>query len=147
MAISSTEVTRTITGTIPYPPVILNRMGDERTPTPETYTKAIYYTLNIEASGDSLTIDTQGAIGVTFNTDKALTLKVPQMDANGLFPETTAEVIYDLAEGSASGGMFTNPAAGRNGWISRDIMPPALRFFNTEAADATVQVFVTFPTR
>ena len=122
-------------------------MGDERTPTPETYTKAIYYTLNVTASGDSLTIDTQGAIGVSYVTNKAMTVKVPNMDSSGDFPESGAEAVYDLAEGTGSGSQFVNAAANTVGWITGNIMPPAIRLTNGAAQDATVQVFVTFPTR
>ena len=142
MAASSTTLTKTVTAEL-SPPHIEKTGGRRYT---ETYVKAKYYTLNVTASGDSLTIDSAGASSVVFTTNKAMVVKIPNMDVNGDFPETTTETAFALGA-DGEGSAFSGAAANEAGYISGAIMPPAFRLTNQAAADATVHVFVTYPTR
>ena len=142
MAASTTTLIKTVTADL-SPPTIENT-GERRYT--ETYVQAKYYLLNVTALGDSLTIDTLGASSVTFTTDKLMTVKVPSMDGSGDFPETTTEGAFAL-NGDGEGAAFSGAAAGEAGWISGGVMPPAIRLTNAASADATVNVYVVYPTR
>ena len=138
MAASTLALTKTVTRT-------RTRTGGRANDAPvvDSYVVAKYYDLNIVASGDSLVIDTLGATSLVFTTDKSVGPCAVAMNGSGNFVDgATSFPLSDTADGE--GTAHSGSAASGSGWVSRLAMPPAVILKNANAADATVQVFITF---
>ena len=107
------------------------------------------YILSLDADADSMVIDTIGASSVTILTNKALTIKVPTIDTDGDY--TTTEIAYSYSSTAADAdndasttNMHATIAAGKAGWISGSVMPPAIVLANGASAVATVYIYIVW---
>ena len=107
------------------------------------------YILSLDASADSMVIDTAGASSVTILTNKAMTIKVPTIDTEGDY--TTTETPYSYSGTAANAdndasttNMHAEIAAGKAGWISGSVMPPAIVLANGASAVATVYIYIVW---
>ena len=95
-----------------------------------------YYKVAFSGDGDSNILDVAGASSVIIISSTVLTIKVPTIDDNGDFTTTEAAIV--------ASDLHKNPTASQAGFISGDVMPPALVLTNASGGTSTAYVYITW---
>ena len=95
-----------------------------------------YYKVAFSGDGDSNILDVAGASSVIIISSTVLTIKVPTIDTDGDFTATEAAIV--------DSDLHKNPTASKAGFISGDVMPPAMILTNASGGASTAYVYITW---
>tara|TARA_R100001082_G_C4363662_1_gene160685 strand:- start:3125 stop:3472 length:348 start_codon:yes stop_codon:yes gene_type:complete len=95
-----------------------------------------YYKVYLSGNGDSDILDVAGASSVIIISSTVLTIKVPTIDTDGDFTATEAAIV--------DSDLHKNPTASKAGFISGDVMPPAMILTNASGGASTAYVYITW---